>query len=68
MLLTEGSNYANYEVRQSVMLHGDPQELLTRTKSVRRTLDAISFIVVGPSCSDKPKLISHVVLSFFPLS
>lgn len=51
MLLTEGSNYANYEVRQSLMLHGDPQELLTRTNSERRALDAISFIVVADAAA-----------------
>lgn len=51
VLLTEGSNYANYEVRQSLMLHGEPQELLTRTSSERRTLDAISLIVVAEAAA-----------------
>lgn len=51
VLLTEGSNYANYEVRQSLKLHGEPQELLTRTSSERRTLDAISLIVVAEAAA-----------------
>lgn len=47
VLLTEGSNYANYEVRQSLMLHGELQQLLTRTSSERRTLDAISLTAMA---------------------
>lgn len=47
VLLTEGSNYANYEVRQSLMLHGELQQLLTRTSSDRRTLDAISLTAMA---------------------
>lgn len=47
MLLTEGSNYANYEVRQSLMLHDELQQLLTRTSSERRTLDAISLTAMA---------------------